>query len=145
MSEELKTAVRDLVHPIWNEGNADALDEAYATDIVRHRPPYPDVVGLDAYKQLVADSRHAYPDIQLTVHDILVEGDMVVVRWSWQGTHQRQPASSPAPPTGKHVTTSGLTLVRFDGEKTVEEWVYQDNLGYLQQIGVVPDLFGGDD
>ncbi len=54
MSEDIKAKFRRIVDEAWNKGNLDILDELHSTGYVEHRPPFPDVAGLDAFKQMVA-------------------------------------------------------------------------------------------
>ena len=143
MSEELKASVRQLVDEAWNKGNLDALDEAYAADFVQHPPPFPDIVGLEAFKQSIANTRSVYSDIQLTIDEIIIEGDTIATRWTWQGTHTGQSPTLPIPPTGKRVINTGVSVVHTVDGKAVEEWSYGDSLGLFQQLGVVPPIGEG--
>jgi steroid delta-isomerase-like uncharacterized protein len=78
----------------------------------------------------------AFPDLNITVEDLIAEGDRVVARWTLRGTHQG--ASLGMPPTGKQVTMPGISVVRLAGGKSAEQWVIHDQLGMLQQLGLVP-------
>jgi predicted ester cyclase len=82
--------------------------------------------------------RAAFPDIHETVEDIIAEGDTVVTRTTWRGTHQG--ALLGIAPTGKHVSVSGIDISRVASGKFVEHWQSADNLGLLQQLGVVPSM-----
>ena len=59
-----------IIDEARNQGNFDAVDELAAGDCVHHRPPFPDVEGLDGYKKYVADVRAAFPDLHITVREI---------------------------------------------------------------------------
>ena len=78
----------------------------------------------------------ASPDLHITVEDQVAEGDKVVTRYTTRGTHQGPFMG--IPPTGKHVTVTGIVITRFANCKEVEEWANADWLGLLQQLGVVP-------
>jgi steroid delta-isomerase-like uncharacterized protein len=80
----------------------------------------------------------AFPDLKLMVEDQIAEGDKVVTRWSATGTHQGELLG--IPPTGKQTTATGITIDRIQGGKIVETWTHWDNLGLLQQLGVVPQM-----
>ena len=71
-----------------------------------------------------------------TVDDLVAEGDKVVVRWTFRGTHPGE--FQGVPPTGKQVTIIGISIFRIVGNKVVEDWTIIDLLGLLQQLGVIP-------
>lgn len=83
-----KELARLAVEEAWNKGNLGVLDEQYAPDFVYHQTPFPDIKGLDAYKQYVKDNRTTYPDIRLTLEDALVEGDRIAFRGTYTGTQK---------------------------------------------------------
>jgi predicted ester cyclase len=80
--------------------------------------------------------RAAFPDIHETIEDMLAEGDRVVTRSTWRGTHQG--AFLGIAPTGKQVSVTGIDISRVASGKFVEHWQAADNLGLLQQLGVIP-------
>jgi predicted ester cyclase len=69
---------------------------------------------------------------------LIAEGDKVTMRYGWRATHQGELMGIPA--TGKQVTTSGISILRVADGKIAEQWDNFDNLGMLQQIGVVPTM-----
>ena len=137
-TEELKATIRRVNDEAFNKGNLDVVDEYYAADFVRHKPPFPDIEGLEAYKQFVADCRTSYPDVQLTIDEIIVEGDTTATRWTYRGTQTGQSPTTGAPPTGKQVAFTGCSVGHWVEGKVVEEWENGDYLSLLQQLGVVP-------
>jgi predicted ester cyclase len=120
MAEELKTIVHRLIENAFNKGNLDMLDELCATDLVRHRPPYPDVEGLEDYRQWIARFLQALPDAQFTVDEIVVEGNTVVARLTYRGTNTGRLGS--IPPTGNEVTGPVCIVYHFVEGKVAEEW-----------------------
>ena len=97
--------------------------------------------GVESAKQFVEVYRNAFPDIQMTVEDLISEGDKVVTRWTARGTHQGELFG--APPSGNRVEITGITVDRFSGGKFAESWTNYDALGLMQQIGAVPSPEGG--
>jgi predicted ester cyclase len=81
-------------------------------------------------------SRGAFPDARVTVEDQIAEGDKVVDRWTATGTPTGDLMS--VPPTGRRIEVSGITISRFAGGKIVEDWYQGDDLGMMQQLGVIP-------
>lgn len=138
--EDQKAKVRSVVDEAYNKGNVNALDEIVATDVVFHRPPGPDVKGLDAYKRMVVDLLKAFSDIQFTIDEFIMEGDTDAMRYTFCGTHTGQLPTLSIPPTGKKVTITGLVMVRTVNGKAVEEWDYADMLGLMQQLGIAPPI-----
>ena len=80
--------------------------------------------------------RTAWSDLHFTVEDLVAEGDKVALHWSCSGTHTGEWMG--IPPTGKRVTWSGIGIHRVVGGKIVESWDMVDNLGLMQQLGIVP-------
>lgn len=141
MTEQTAALIRRVIDQIWNAGDLDSMAEIYAGNVVRHNPPFPDIVGLDGYRDLVADTRKAYPDFHVTVDDVILSGSTdSVTRWVARGTHRGKSAMIPVPPTGKPINVSGGTIARWENGKVTEEWFYADWLGLLQQLGIVPPL-----
>ena len=140
MSAELKAKVKKIWEEAFNQGNVDGLDEITAPNYVRHKPPFPDLVGLEAYKSFIADCRISYPDVRLTVDKVIVEGDWSATLWTYEGTQSGVSPTTGAAPSNKHVKFRGCNMARWEGGKAVEEWELGDYLGLLQQLGVVPKL-----
>lgn len=78
----------------------------------------------------------AFPDPQFTVEDLIAEADQVVARWTFRGTH-RGPFAG-IPPTGKQIQMTGITIYRLRDAKIAEARSNIDQLGLLQQLGVLP-------
>jgi len=140
MAEDIKAKFLRIVDEAWNQGHLDLLNELHSIGYIEHHPPFPDVEGLDAFKQMVASAHIAYSGFHLTIHEVVLEGDMLAARWTWTGTHSGQTPGLPIPPTGKTLTVSGLHFLHFDGDKLVEGWQFADNLGMLQQLNLIPKI-----
>jgi len=137
-AEDLKALERRVITES-NKGKAAAMavtDELYATNIVLHPGMGEDIHGLKDFKQYVSNLCDAFPDLHVTIDDIIVEGDKVAVRFTTTGTHKRELMGIPA--TNKKATWSGIEIDRFAGGKFVECWERLDTLGIMQQLGVVP-------
>ena len=80
----------------------------------------------------------AFPDLNVTVEDVIAEGEQVVTRWTIRGTHQGE-IEEFGPPTGKQIELEGITIHRIEDGKIAEEWERYDNLSIMQQLGLVPD------
>jgi predicted ester cyclase len=87
-------------------------------------------------KQHIAVFEAAFPGYQLKAEDLVAEGDKVAVRATVTGSHQGELAG--IPPTGKAISASGMLIYRIAGGKIVEHWMVFDDLGVMQQLGVIP-------
>lgn len=139
MSEGNKFVIRRSFEELWNKGNLSLADELFTPNYAHHDPSTPDFGrGPESERKRATVYRTAFPDLQLTIEDIIAEGQTVMARWSCRGTHKGD--LSGIAPTGKQVTISGVSVARFTGGKMVEGWVNWDALGLMQQLGVVPEL-----
>ena len=81
--------------------------------------------------------RGAFPDFQATIDDIVAEGDKVVVRQTWTGTHTGGEFMG-VPPTGKSMSIGVIDIIRIAGDKFVEHWGQMDTMAMMQQLGAIP-------
>ena len=139
--EAHKEVVHYLFEEAYNQGNLDAIDEVYAADYVSHTPEG-DVEGLEMVTGAITALRAAFPDFEMTIEILIAEGDWVATRYSLTGTFTGDfPLTDDfsLPPTGEPIELTGNTFHRFNEEgQIVEEWEEYDNLGFLQQIGLIP-------
>jgi len=136
-AEENKERFRNFMEEVANRGNMAALDEFVASDFVeREELPPGAPPGRDAVEYFFTMVRTGFPDLQVTLDDVIAEGDKVVARTTWRGAHRGEFMG--IPPTGKTVAFTAIDIVRYAGGKMVEHWGQIDNLGLLQQLGVVP-------
>ena len=138
MLEENKALVQRFVEEAFNKGNLDIADEVYSSRFFSHDPSTPEGErgGPEDVKQFVNMYRSAFPDGHTTIEDLIAEEDEVAYRWTYRGTHQGELMGTA--PTGKEVIITGITIERISGGKIEEEWNNFDQLGMLQQLGVVP-------
>ena len=134
--EDIKARVH-LLADLLNTGNTALVDEFVAPNFVRHDlGGRPDIVGPEGVKLFVGILRAAFPDIQMTIEDVIAEGEKVVVRYTARGTHYGEFMG--VPPTGRKATWAGINIYRGEGGKVVETWQLSDALGLMRQLGVLP-------
>lgn len=138
MSQERKALIMQLNDEVWNQGNLDAIPRLFAPGIVRHQPPMPDVVGLDAVTQYVRDIHNAYSQLKLQVSNLVVDGDISSSCFTIEAMHTGNSPSLPIPPTGKKVVIQGASIWRWENGRVVEDWTYNDYLGLMRQLGMIP-------
>ncbi len=134
--EENKMMARRVWEEIWHQGNLNAINSLFASDFIRHDPTGRVLRGVEQNRQFIASMRLAFPDLHYTVEDEISEGDKVVVRYRFEGTHQGQFQGVPG--TGQRVSYTGMLIYRFAAGKIAEQWTEADLLSLLQQLGVVP-------
>jgi steroid delta-isomerase-like uncharacterized protein len=137
VAEANKSIVRRYVEEILNQGNLALIDELFSADSIIHGPYVPELRGREARKQYLASLRKAFPDLHYILAELSAEGDRVVMRWSFSGTHRGEWLGVAA--TGKKVSISGTTTLRIADGMITEEFVQADVLSLVQQIGVVTD------
>ncbi len=98
----------------------------------------PAPIGLREFRGFGEMFMSAFPDGSSIDEETIAEGDTVVSRFTFSGTHLGDLMGIPA--TGKHVTFSGVHISRLANGKIVERYVSQDQLGLLQQLGVIPAM-----
>ena len=136
-TEANKALARRYYEEVVNGGNAALVDELFAPDYVNHVAGSPeDLHGPDGERMFDTLYRQAFPDAHLTIEDMVAEGDRVVSRLGYRGTHTGPFQGIPA--TGRSFVTSGIQKLRIANGRIVEAWTMPDNLGLLQQLGVVP-------
>ncbi len=136
MSEANKALIRRFFEEVWNDKNLEAIDELVAADSVDHALPPGLPQGREGAKAFTGMYLSAFPDTKMTIEDIITEGDKVVTRWRATGTHTGELMGIPA--TGKQVTVTGLDINRYSNGKIVEHWGEFDQMGMMQQLGVIP-------
>jgi steroid delta-isomerase-like uncharacterized protein len=139
MSEQNKAIVRRVFEELWNQGNLSVADQLFTPNYTDHDSSSPDFGhGPESERKRVTLYRNAFPDMRLTIEDLIAEGDTVVARWSCHGTHKGD--LNGIAPTGKQFTISGVTVARLLSGKLAEGYVNWDALGLMQQLGAVPQL-----
>jgi steroid delta-isomerase-like uncharacterized protein len=139
VEEKNKVLVREFLGEAWGKGNMAAVDQLMAADYVEHPRPSNLPAGTEGLKQLIAAYRMAFPDLKMMLDDIFAEGEMVALRWSVSGTHLGDWLG--IPPTGNHVTATGITHFRIASGKVVESWTSidlspaEEELQWLTQSG----------
>ena len=135
MSKENVDVFHRMIEEGFNKGNLAALDELFAPNFIEHQDGFvpPNIKGV---KGAIVSLRTPFPDLRLTVEEIIASGDKVWARINARGTHQ-------APfmgrlPTGKSFAITVIDICRFEDGQIVEHWGVADRLGLMGQLGLVP-------
>jgi steroid delta-isomerase-like uncharacterized protein len=118
-----------------NRGDLNALDQFFAPDYKRYLSATGAPLDAAGQKKRLAGLGAVFPDMQITVDNIIAEGDYVAVSLTARGTQQAALMGIPA--TGKSITVSGFEVIRIVNGKMAEHWGGTDTFNILQQIGAV--------
>ena len=120
-----------------NGGNLDVIDEVFSKD-VRYYLPFSSepIVGRDGVRGVVTGFRTAFPDLSISVEDLVEEGDKLAARVTASGTNRGELMGKP--PTGRTASWSVVHVSRLYGGQIVEDRITFDVLGFLQQLGLTP-------
>jgi predicted ester cyclase len=130
-----KAAIRRLFDEAFDKGNLEVVDEVFAEDFVYHLPPVADIEGVEGYKNYVEGHYSGYSDIQFTIDDLVVEGDISAMRWTFRGKQTGHSPTLGVGPTGKDISFTGCTVFHYGGDKVVEMWTYADYVGLMTELG----------
>ena len=135
---EREALARRYFEDAFSEGRLDVLDEVMSDDFVPHDPQVDlgTLRGPAAGRSVIETYRSAFPDLRMSIEDVIEQGDRVVIRWVATGTHSGE--LNGLAPTDRAVTVSGTTIQRVAGGRVAEAWTNWDTLGLLQQIGASP-------
>ena len=138
MAEDTKQLIRRYFAAIDEgcaAGNADVVDDFLAPDFVEHNP-FPGLPPTrEGWKQAFAEFVRGAPGHHV-LEDLVAEGDKVAGRVTAYGRHQGELFGIPA--TGRKIRVTGIAIWRIRDDRIVEHWHETDQLGLLQQLGVLP-------
>jgi steroid delta-isomerase-like uncharacterized protein len=137
MADQHKDLARRFYEEVMNTGDVDRVSDFCTEDFVDHEPSPPGTPeGIEGVKAFVQMFRQGFPDLRARVEDLLAEGDRVVVRAKFTGTHDREFMGVPA--SGNRIEIDTIDIVRIVDDKAAEHWGVTDNLSLMQQIGAIP-------
>lgn len=122
MIEENKALIRQYLAALSGKDKPESIVNIYVSD--------------EKLKQHIKIFESAFPRYKLIIEDMIAEGDKVAVRATFQGIHRGELMG--IQPTSKEVTISGMLIYRIANGKIVNFWMNFDNLGLMEQLGVIP-------
>lgn len=134
--EKNKDFINAYTENFWNKQNIDVFDKYYAAEFIVHFADGD--MNVEQYKGLCQAYFSAFPDLQVTTDLLVAEGDKVTKVWTVTSTSKGDFMGIPA--TGKPMIIKGIEVFRLADGKIAELWASMDNLGMLQQLGVIPPL-----
>jgi predicted ester cyclase len=130
---ENKAVVRKLYEVSFNTGNFELTKDLIAEEFIGPNGQKGSTQLIEQIKAL----RTGFPDIKWTVDDLVAEGDKVVIRSSWKGTHTGPFRNYDI--TRKAIANSAMAIYQFKDGKIIRSWLETDRLGFLIAIDVLPD------
>ena len=142
--ERNKAVALRVFEEIFNQGKFSVADEIYAPDFKNHGLKRIDVTDagsrltwtdadLKTDQNAVHDEKKAFPDLKMTVNNMVAEGDLVAVHWIFRGTHTHSGYAG-LPATGTKITMTGMTIWRIVDGKIKDEWSSFNEMGAYAQI-----------
>jgi predicted ester cyclase len=132
-AEQNKLLLKRYIEEVWEKENPAAVDDFLAPDYKRYRSSTATVLTREGQKQLLLGFRAAFPDVKITVEDVIAEDDKIAFRSIMRATHQGEFLG--IAPTGQQVTFTLLDIIRIENNKFVEQWGGPDIYDLLRQLG----------
>ena len=128
--------VRRFIEESINEGQIDSAGQFVWEDVTEQVPFSGQGRGLEGLKDVLRGMRAAFPDLYFSVEEQIAEGDKVLTRFEWTGTHQGEFLGVPA--TGRPVRVWGMVIDRLQDGRIKDTRIIMDALGMMVQLGVFP-------
>ncbi|MFH1119418.1 MAG: ester cyclase [Bacteroidota bacterium] len=125
---KVQQANLDKYLSFWNTGNFDGIDEVLTTDYEYIASPnYEPKKGIEAFKKEVSETRSSYPDFKVVIIEKLANKDGIAIIWSITGTRSDNASIK--------LNGKGISIIHFADNKIKDEWLANNNLLWLRQIG----------
>ena len=134
---KMEDIIRKFIDEAFNKGNLSVLEEVIHPDY-RYRSPDSELTGISELRTFIQGFREGFPDLCLSIDDLIVTEDRACTSFKLTGTHKGEFMG--IPPSGSSVDVNGIVISRFKEDKIAEDWEILDNLTFLQQIGAFPEL-----
>ena len=131
-----KSLLQHIFTHACNQGELAAIHEFIAPQDTPHAERKGESAGHINLTHLIATLRAAFPDLYCTIEDEISADDKVAAHWILRGTHNGLFLGNY--PTGRAVVARGIIFARVDNGRIAEEWTLVDQMGILQQLGLIP-------
>jgi steroid delta-isomerase-like uncharacterized protein len=136
MNDTNKAITRRLIDEVANGRNLDVMDELVAENFIEIEPAPGQGPGRQGLRDVFAIMHQAFPDLHWSTEEQIAEGNKVVTRFIWTGTHKGEFMG--IPPTGKSVRVKGIVIDEFEDGMMFRSRILSDDLGMMQQLGLIP-------
>ena len=131
-----KTVIRSFVEEVINQGRFERANDLVVEDFIELDPLPGQQQGREGLKDVIGAMRAAFPDIYWVLEEMIAEGDKVVSRFTWTGTHRGFFLG--IPPTGRKVSVKGVVIDRLEAGRMADSRILMDTMSMMQQLGVIP-------
>ncbi len=135
MSKEVNQAALGKFAEAVQTGNFEAFKEVVSPENIDHDPAAGQVQGPEGYRMFFSGMRTAFPDMSVALETVVADEDSIAFAYTLTGTHKGPLMGFPA--TGKKIKIRGMQISKFKDGKMVERWGSSDELGMLQQLGLL--------
>ncbi len=135
-TQENAAVVRRFAEEVITQGNIDSASRFVWEDVVELVPFPGQGPGLEGLKDILRGMRSSFPDLNFAIEEQIAQGDKVVSRFEWVGTHQHEFLGVPA--TGRQVRVWGIVIDRIEEGRIKDTRIIMDMLGLMMQLGVFP-------
>jgi predicted ester cyclase len=139
-TEAMKAFARERVEVLFNRGELDRIEEFVTADFVNHEAWPGEDPGYEGFRLRLGRLHSAIPDIHLEIHEVVAGDDLVAYRATLSGTHEGDLLGMP--PTGRRFAVQHMHMLRMRDGLSSEHWATRDDLGMLQQLGIIPPAGG---
>jgi len=134
--QDNKQFMNSFIEEVINRQNLDAIDKMASEDFIEHVPFPGQGPGREGLKFAIGSMHTGFPDMNWTTLEQIAEGEKVVSRFVWRGIHNGEFMG--IPPTNKKVEVWGIVIDVVKDGLFSESRIIMDNVGLLQQLGVMP-------
>lgn len=136
MTQDNSAIVRRFIEETINQGRIDSAAQFVWEDVVEQVPLPGQGPGLEGLKDILRAMRTGVPDLHFSVEEQIAEGEKVLTRFEWTGTHRAEFLGVPA--TGRSVKVWGMVIDRLEDGRIKDTRIIMDSLGLMIQLGVFP-------
>ena len=136
-TDDVAGLVTRFYKTVHNDHDLTILDRAVDPKVVAHWSGLPELHGAAELRAAVTADLAAFPDQEMILDELVVDGDAAASRWTYRGTHTGDYYG--IPPTGRAIASTVVAFDRIQDGMVVENWTIFDNYEVMRQLGIVPD------
>jgi steroid delta-isomerase-like uncharacterized protein len=133
VTEDAGDLVRRMHAEMLAARDPGVVDAFFSPDFVSHTNPPGLPKGVEGVRRFFAMFQEAMPDVEVTIDELIVDGERAAVATTIRGTHTGELLG--LPPTGRRVEVVGVDMVRVRDGKIVEHRGLTDTIGLMRQLG----------
>lgn len=132
---DIQAVMKRIYGEVFTQGKVELIDEVLHEDFVEHEEVPPGIPpGRETPKAMLTLMRSAFPDFRADVEELLQDGNKVIARARFSGTHQGEFMGIPA--TGNTFDINVIDIMEFQGDKAIAHWGLMDTAKMMEQLGV---------